>query len=200
MSLEKIIERIQRDAQDEIDKIKSNASATVDEIIKKAQADAETLKASLLEDAKKDAEQHKQRIVSMAKLDLRKELLSEKQKSIDAAFQIAMDNLLKMDSSKYKKMLSDMIIANVVTGDEEIVLSKRDKSKLGDNFARDINRQLSKNSKKGNLTISKDTYEMLGGFVLRRGNVELNSSFQSLFKSSRDDLESEVSKILFAEQ
>lgn len=200
MSLEKIIQRIQRDAQGEIDKIKDNASATVNEIIKKAEADAEALKVSLLEDANKEAEQHKQRIVSMAKLDLRKALLEEKQNAIDAAFHEAMDSLLKMDHNKYRKMLTEMIIANVVTGEEEIILSKRDKGRLGDNFVKEINRQLSKQNKKGNLTISKDTYEILGGFVLRRGSVELNSSFESLFKSSRDDLESEVSKALFIEQ
>lgn len=200
MSLEKIIQRIQRDAQGEIDKIKDNASATVNEIIKKAEADAEALKVSLLEDANKEAEQHKQRIVSMAKLDLRKALLEEKQNAIDASFHEAMDSLLKMDHNKYRKMLTEMIITNVVTGEEEIILSKRDKGRLGDNFVKEINRQLSKQNKKGNLTISKDTYEILGGFVLRRGSVELNSSFESLFKSSRDDLESEVSKALFIEQ
>jgi len=200
MSLEKILERIQQDAQVEIRKINNNASAAVDEIIRKAQEDAETLKSRLLEEAKNEAEQHKQRIVSMEKLDLRKSLLDEKQKAIDAAFQEALNGLLKMDVNKYQKMLTGMIVSNVTTGEEEIILSKKDKARLGNNFVKEVNRQLSKVGKKGNLTISVNTYDMLGGFVLRRGSIELNSSFESLFKSSRDDLESEVSKILFVEQ
>jgi V/A-type H+-transporting ATPase subunit E len=200
MSLEKILERIRQDAQGEIDKIKSNVSATVDDITKKAQADAETLKTKLLEEAKNEAEQHKQRIVSMEKLELRNALLDEKQKAIDIAFQKALDGLIKMDINRYRKMLVDMIVSNVATGDEEIILSKKDKTRLGDGFIKEINRQLAKNDKKGNLIMSKDSYDMIGGFVLRRGDIELNSSFESLFKSSRDDLESEVSEKLFSEQ
>lgn len=199
MSLEKILERIQQDAQTEIDKIKSNADAVVDEIMKKAYADAEALKSKLLDEAKNEAEQHKQRIISIEKLDLRKALLDEKQKAIDSAFQKALEGLLKMDINRYRKLLMNMIISNVTTGDEEIILSKNDKSRLGENFIKDINRQLVKIGKKGSLSLSKDSYDILGGFVMRRGQVELNSSFESLFKSSRDELELEVSKMLFSD-
>ena len=51
MSLEKILERIQKDAQSEVDRIKGRASATADEILKKAQAEAEALKAQALRGA-----------------------------------------------------------------------------------------------------------------------------------------------------
>jgi len=199
MSLEKILERIQQDAQTEIDKIKSNADAVVDGIMKKAYADAEALKSKLLDEAKNEAEQHKQRIISIEKLDLRKALLDEKQKAIDSAFQKALKGLLKMDINRYRKLLMNMVISNVTTGDEEIILSKNDKSRLGENFIKDVNRLLVKNGKKGNLALSKDSYDILGGFVMRRGQIELNSSFESLFKSSRDELELKVSKMLFSD-
>ena len=199
MSLEKILERIQQDAQREVDKIKGRASAAADEILKKAQSEAEALKAQALEDATNEAKQRGERIVATASLDLRKALLAEKQKAIDEAFQAAMDALAGMEDAEYRKTIKNMILPNVQTGDEEIILSERDKARLGDNFAQEINRQLAESGKKGNLTISQDTYNMVGGFVLRRGQVELNSSFESLFKSSRGDLESEVAKILFPE-
>jgi len=199
MSLEKILERIERDAQNEVDRIKSRSSAAADEIIKKAQAEAEKLKAQALEDARNEAEQRKQRIISTARLDLRKELLAEKQKAIDAAFRGAVESLINMETAEYRRVIEDMILPNVQTGDEEIILSEQDKARLGEDLLEEINRQLNENGKKGNLTISQDTYNMLGGFVLRRGKIELNSSFESLLKSSRDDLESEVSKILFPE-
>jgi len=199
MSLEKILERIQQDAQSEVDRIKGRASATADEILKKAQAEAETLKVQALEDARDEAKQRGERIVATASLDLRKALLAEKQETIDTAFQAAVDILVKMGDAEYRKIIKDMILPNVQTGDEEIILSERDKARLGDDFVQEINRQLAESGKKGNLTISQDTYNIVGGFVLRRGQIELNSSFESLFKSSRDDLESEVSKILFPE-
>jgi len=199
MSLEKILERIEQDAQNEADKIKSRASANADEIIKKAEAEAEELKAQALEDAKDEAEQRKERIIATARLDLRKELLAEKQNAIDIAFREAIESLVNMDDGKYREIMQDMILPNVQTGEEEIVLSDRDKTRLGESFLKEINKQLSKSGGKGNLTISPDSYNILGGFVLRRGKIELNSSFESLFKSSRYDLETEVSKILFPE-
>jgi V/A-type H+-transporting ATPase subunit E len=199
MSLEKILDRIGKDAQNEADRIKNRASASVDETIKKAQEEAENLKAQGLEDAKNAAEQRKERIISTARLDFRKALLAEKQRAIDNAFQEAVDSLIRMNDNEYRKIIRSMILSNVQTGDEEIILSKRDKSRLGNNFVKDVNRQLAKNGGKGNLTLSKETYNMAGGFILRRGKIELNSTFGTLFKSSRDELESEVSKILFPE-
>ena len=199
MSLEKILERIKQDAQNEVDRIKSRTSAAADEIVKKAQAEAEALKAQALEDAKSEAEQRKDRLIATARLDLRKARLAEKQDAIDAAFREAVESLLNMEDAEYRKILRDMILPNVQTGDEELILSERDKAGLGEKLLEEVNRQLTESGKEGKLTLSQDTYDILGGFVLRRGDIELNSSFESLLKSSRDDLESEVSKILFPE-
>ena len=137
--------------------------------------------------------------MATASLDIRKAILAEKQNAIDTAFQAAVDILVKMGDAEYRKIIRDMILPNVQTGDEEIILSERDKARLGDDFAQEINHQLAQSGKKGELIISQDTYDIVGGFVLRRGQIELNSSFESLFKSSRGDLESEVAKILFPE-
>lgn len=197
MSLEKIIERIEHDAQAQIDEIKNKASAEADRIIQSAKEEAESFRAQALEGARKEAEQRKQRLISSANLEFRKELLAEKQNAIDSAFQEAIDTLLNMEDAEYKRVIKKMIMSSVQTGDEEIVLSKRDKARLNNDFLNEVNSQLAKDGKKGNLTISEDTYEISGGFILRRGSIEINNSFESLFKSSRDDLESEVAKLLF---
>ena len=199
MSLEKILERIKADAQGEADNIRNRASASAEEITKKAQADAEKLKAEALESAKITAEQHKERIISTAQLDLRKQLLAEKQKAIDSAFQEAMNNIINMDDAQYREFLKKMIVPSVQTGSEEIILCERDKARLGKSFLKELNREISSGGGSGNLTISQDTYDMLGGFVLRRGKIEINGSLESIFGSSRDDLETEVAKILFPE-
>lgn len=197
MSLEKIIERIEQDAKNQAEEIIKNASANSDKIIQEANERANQVKAQALEESKKQAGVHKQRLISTASLDLRKDILTEKQRAIDSAFQEAMDNLLKMRDDEYQKIIVKMILPNVLTGNEEIILSERDKTRLGKVFLDKINNELSKTGKKGRLTIAKDSYNILGGFVLRRGNVELNNSFESLFNSIREDIESEVSKVLF---
>jgi len=197
MSLEKIIERIEQDAKNQAEEIRKNALSASDKIIEEAKKRAEHVKMQALEEAKKQAVIHKQRLISTASLDLRKDILSEKQKAIDLAFQEAMNSLLKMRDDEYQKIIIKMILPNVLTGNEEIILSERDKSRIGKGFLDRINNEVSKTGKKGRLTIAKDSYNIKGGFVLRRGNVELNNSFESLFNSIREDLESEVSKVLF---
>ncbi len=167
--------------------------------MKKAQTEAEALKAQALEDARSEAEQRKERLIATARLDLRKERLAEKQDAIDAAFREAVENLLNMEDVKYREILRDMILPNVQTGHEELILSERDKTGLGETLLEEVNSQLTESGKEGKLTLSQDTYNILGGFVLRRGMIELNSSFETLLKSSRNDLESEVSTILFPE-
>ncbi|MGQ9608599.1 MAG: V-type ATP synthase subunit E [bacterium] len=197
MSLEKILERIEQDAKSQAEDIKKKASSAAEKIIQEANEQAEALKKSALEDAKVRAEQHKQRIISAANLEFRKEILAEKQNAIDEAFKEAMRLLVNMNDDEYKKTIKNMILSNVQTGDEEIIFSERDKNRLGNGFLRDVNNQLTKNKKKGNLTLSKSTYDMPGGFVMKRGDIELNNSFSALMESLREDLESEVSKILF---
>ena len=199
MSLEKILERIEREAQSEADHTKSRAAAAMDEILKTAQAEAEVLKAQALEKAESDAEQRKERIISTANLDLRKALLAERQDAIDTAFREAVESLLNMDDTEYRKIMRDMILASVQTGEEEVIFSDRDWADLGDEFLAEVNQQLLASGKVGKQTLSQDTYNMFGGFVLRRGKIELNSTFETLFKSSREELESDVSKILFPE-
>lgn len=199
MSLEKIIEHIEEDAQKQIDEIKAQASEASQKIIQEAKKQAESYRAKALEDAQKEAEQHKQRIISTANLEFRKNILAVKQEAIDMAFQEAVNSLVNMKDQDYLNLLKNMILENVQTGEEEIILSERDKQRLGDDLLKQVNSQLAKDKKKGKLTLSKNTYNILGGFVLRRGNIELNDSFESLFNSFREDLESEVSKVLFPE-
>ena len=197
MSLEKIIERIKQDAQAQVNELKDNASKEADKILQNAGDEANSYKAQALENAKAEAQQRKQRLISSANLEFRKEILAEKQNAIDLAFQEAVNTLTQMNDEEYRQTIKKMLISSVQTGDEELVISVRDKARINENFLKDVNKELVKAKKKGNLKISKDTYNILGGFVLRKGNIEINNSFESLFKSIREDLEAEVSKVLF---
>jgi len=197
MSLEKILARITEDTQKEVDRITERATSNAEEIIRKAKAEAEMLKAESLQRAEEEAAQRKERIVAMAHLDLRKRLLDEKQRAIGVLFQKAIETLCKLEDDEYRALMKRMLLSGVQTGEEEIILSQRDRTRLTQSFIDELNEELRNDGKKGNLTISQEIREMSGGFVLRRGNIELNSAFESLFQSSRDELESEVGRLLF---
>ena len=197
MSLEKILARIANDAQKEVDRIIERATSNAEGIIEKAEEEAEILKAELLQRTEEEAAQRKERMVAMARLDFRKRILDEKQRAIDAVFQKAIETLCKLEDDEYRALMKRMLLSGVQTGEEEIILAQRDKTRLTQSFLDELNEELRNNGKKGNLTISKETREMAGGFILRRGDIELNSTFESLFGFSRDELESEVGRLLF---
>lgn len=197
MSLENILARIADDAQKEANRIIERANFNAQEIIKKAEEEAEILKTESLQRTEEEATRRKERMVAMARLDFRKRILDEKQRAIDAVFQKAIETLCKLEDDEYRALMKRMLLSGVQTGEEEIILSQRDKTRLTQSFRDELNEELRNNGKKGNLTISQETRKMSGGFVLRRGNIELNSAFESLFESSREELESEVGRLLF---
>jgi V/A-type H+-transporting ATPase subunit E len=199
MSLEKILSRIDNDAQREANHIIERANSNAKELIQQAEEEAKALKEDALKRAEAGATQRKERMLAMSALDFRKRLLDEKQRAIDAVFQESIEILCQLDDDEYRALMKRMLSSNVQTGEEEIILSQRDKTRLTQPFLDELNEELRKNGKKGNLKISEETREMSGGFVLRRGEIELNSSFESLFKSSRDELESEIGRLLFKE-
>jgi len=198
MSLDKILAKIKDDAQKETDRIRGQAEAKASQIIEDAKRQADATKAQLIDEAKERASRHKERQVSMAALDFRKQVLEEKQKAIDLAFEKAMERLLSLNEQKYLELLEKLILDSAEVGDEELILSPTDQKKLYQGFIESLNVKLNSSGKKGELQIADETRDISGGVILRRERIEINSSFESLIESSRDELEAEVSKLLLS--
>ena len=47
------------------------------------------------------------------------------------------------------------------------------------------------------LEISKDTVNIDGGFILKYGNIEINSSIDALFEENKDELIDVVNKMFW---
>ena len=47
------------------------------------------------------------------------------------------------------------------------------------------------------LTLADETKEMLGGFILRQGNVEMNCTVDIILELIRGEAAAEVAKVLF---
>jgi V/A-type H+-transporting ATPase subunit E len=91
-----------------------------------------------------------------------------------------------------------MLLAGAETGEEEVVISAKDRQRIDRGLIDSVNRELQKQGKKGSLTLANDEASITGGFILRRGKVEIDSSFTSLIKSQKDELEIKVADILFS--
>jgi V/A-type H+-transporting ATPase subunit E len=195
--VEKIIEKIVQDSGVRAEEIINGAKAQATDIIKRANISA----ANKVEELKKKAENEindKNRIFnSMAELEVRNELLNTKQEVIAKVFKGALDQLSSMDFKQYMELLNNMIVRAVETGEEEIVLSQKDKDRIPKSFIDEVNNILQQNGKIGALKLSNDTINISGGFLLKSSGVEINNSFEALIRMHRDEIEPKVAELLF---
>ena len=191
----KILEEARRQAQKDIEQAKKEAA----DMLKSARDEAEHKRKSILEKALREAEEKKRRLIANAELDARKQRLKAKQDMLEEAFKKAVEKLNSMPVEKYREMLVEMVADSAKKGDEEIILSERDKKRLGNDFADVVNERLKSAGLEGKLILSGETRNIDGGFILRSGNVEANNSFEAIIRIKRDELEADVAKALFGE-
>lgn len=194
---EKIINRIHEEVRAQARIVIKNAEDEADRIIKDAKEKAAVKENEILNNAKEEAEELKKRLIAISELEARKKILNAKQEAIEEVFSRALLKLQELPDDKYEDIIIDMVVNSVRSGDETIIISKRDKMRLSSDFISKINERLAGKGIKGNIRFSDQTKEMSGGFILKSGNIELNNSFDAIVKMRRDDIEAQVVKIMF---
>ena len=201
MSLDNIIEKINEETRQKIEQIMSDAQVQIEYIKKKSIEDSETMKQKIMEQAREDARERERRMLQLADLSGRKEILSEKQKAINSVFALALDRLAGLDPGKSRQMLRNMLLKAVKSGKEEIILSARDRKIIDHDWLEKVNRDLIKDrGLPGKLRIAEETRDIKGGFILKDGQVDINSSFEAILKFNQNELESKVAALLLGKQ
>ncbi len=225
--IEKITARIEADCQADVAAILAEGQAKADKV-KAEYAEKAAAQAKAAEEAGVQAAQRQlERLESAAQMDAKKQLLAAKQACLDDAFAGAKQKLLAMDDDQYAALLAKLAVNAAKSGREEIVLSQRDRDRVGAMVVSKANAILAeasapgvagtlKGSKAGNLlsrvvtganallqgtaqlSLSKDTADIEGGLILRDGNVEVNCAFETLLRMLREDMAAQVAGILFA--
>lgn len=197
--IERIKEKIMQEALEKEQQILNKAKTEADQILKNSAITVEEIKQQCLQKGKRQAEEEKRKILSMAELEERKRLLQAKQQMIDEVFEKARQELENLPVDDYLHLMQNMLLKNAVAGDEEIIASNKDKSRITQDFLKQVNEELKKQGKIGGLKLSADTRPMIGGFILKSRDMEINSSFDAALKMQREQLETEIAKILFGE-
>lgn len=195
--VDKIKGRILEEAQEQAKANIERANAEAAEILKSAEKEAGERKIKTLEKAKSEAAEAKKRLVAIAGLEARKEKLKVKQEVMEEVFTKALDRLCSLQDDIYRQTLADMIVKVAHGGSGEIILSQKDKSKVGSALIKDVNERLSGNGAQSGVTLSEKTADIRGGFIFKSGDVEINNSFEAILRMKRDELEGEVMKQLF---
>ena len=197
-NISNLTSKILKDAEERKDSILAKAESEKASIIEKRNKEAKSLEAEMIEKAKSEAQTRKERVISGAELKARNEKLKAKQTIIEEVFNKSVDELCNLNDIEYKAFIKENILALGIAGDEKLILNGKGKNLVDNTLLADINRELTSQGKKGTLTISTEVGNFKGGFILEKGGIEINNTFEALVSSLKDELEFEVANELFS--
>ena len=192
--IEKLTQQIAADAQAEIDAILAEAREKADAVSADYAQRAETAANQRLTKGAEAAAQREERLVAMADMERRKTLLAAKQDMVGKAFDRALEQLCSLPDGEYAALLTRLAVSASTSGKEQLILSPRDRSRVGKQVVDAANAALPG----GALTLSEQTRPMAGGLILSDGSVEVNCTFETLIRLQRGAIAGDVANVLFA--
>lgn len=193
--LDKIIARLETDAQAEIDAVRADAEAQCAAIAEEYRQKADADYAARLAAGRREAAQREERLAGAADMEARKKLLAFKQKMVTDVFSAAAEKLVSLPREDYIAFLAGQAARAAATGSEELVFNARDAKEVGREVARAANAIL---GREGHLTVSDETREISGGVIVRQGDIEANCAVETLVRLRRGELAAQVAELLFA--
>lgn len=142
---------------------------------------------------------HEQRNGATLALEIRKQRLASRQKMVDEAFLQAEKVVADLPDATYRDLLAAMILATAWQGDADLVVSARDRERLGSGFPAEIDVLRHQGNLAGSTRYAPDSLPVHGGFVMRRGEMEINGTLSVVVAGIRPKLERRVAEILFGE-
>lgn len=194
--IEKITQRIDAETQAEIDKITADAREKAAQVSAKYQAQAEKETADRKTRNEQAAAQREERLVSVAELEARKTNLAARQEMVDQAFSLALKKLCTLPDEKYIQTTVSLLAKAAPDGTGSVIFSKEKHDSIGAAAVAAANKQL---GEKGKLTLSNEVRPIQGGFVLVRGRVEINCTFETLVRLQKNTMAGEAANSLFPE-
>lgn len=224
--IEKITQRMEDDAQREINEVLTAARAQADEITRRSREQADKESAAIVARGESAAAEREKRLESMAEMESRKLVLAAKQEVLDEAFNMALEKLCTLPDEEYIELLAALAVKAARTGREKVIFSQKDRNRVGkavvtkanDALARKVAPKLPGDltdtkagaildkvvtgasailAGTGMLTLAEETRPIKGGIVLSDGDVETNCTFETLVRLQRENISGEVAKVLF---
>lgn len=191
--IEKITQRIDDDAQAEIEQILSAAKAQAAQITARHQEQANKEAADLTAKNEKAAAEREDRLVSVAQMEARKVTLGAKQQMVEMAFDRALDQLCSLPDDQYTKTVAALMKQAAPDGKGSVIFAEKERQRIGSAAVAMANDLIGG----GKLTLSDETRSIRGGFILVNGSVEVNCTFETLVRLQKGEIAGEVAKRLF---
>jgi len=191
---ELILKGIIDEASIKAEEILNNAKAEADSILEAAKSEAKAYSGEMVASALKRASTIKSNAESASALILRDARLKRKIREIDGVISAAIDEICRLSDEKYFELIVAMAAKIAESKPGEIFLSKDDLEKRKTDY-------LLKGIKEQGLTLtlSDKAADIKSGFVIKYGDIEINSSFEAKAAEKRGELEDTVNAVLFTE-
>lgn len=196
--IKNLTSKILKDAEERREEILASANNEKEKILSKRKEEAKKAEAEMIEKAKSEAQSKKERIVSSAELEVRNNKLKAKQEIINEIFEKSVIELCNIKDSDLKEFFKAVVLNSNITGVENVILNESGKKAITEEVIGEVNKELAKKGQKGELTLSDETRNFKGGFILEKDGIEINNTFEALVSSLRDELEFEVARVLFS--
>ena len=197
--LNKITDRIAAEAKAEADSVMDAAEEKCREIKAEGDRKAQEEYWRLVKEGAAECEIQVQRLGGAAAMEAKKSILAMKQEAVNKILDESKKRICSMQEREYTAFLAKLASEASLTGTEEIILNKTDRSAVGKELVRSANDLLKKRGIQGSLTLSSLTGDFMGGFMLKLGDIEVNCTVETLVEMSREKLASQIAEILFAD-
>lgn len=227
--IEKITAKIVQDAEQEVRRIREEAEEQSRAVLEQARVQAQQEAGAILTRGRRAADERLERLNSAAGMERRKLELSARQEVLGEAFDLALEKLCSLPEEKYVKLLTDLVLEASSTGREQLIFSPRDRAQIGKQVVVAANEALASQAAPelpdgltdskvgaflgkvvnttaamvagtGMLTLSQETRDIRGGFILVDGDVEVNCAFETMLALEREKLERQAAEMLFGDR
>lgn len=192
MSIETITEKIRKAADEEAKALIAKTQADRDDILGKAEKQADAIRKEMEKKATQDGVLFKERKVSVAELEARKLELATKQTAITRSFALALERMSSMDQNAYVELLVKAV-SEAGVKDGELLFNKKDRKSIGQKVVDEVNGK----DDTVKVTLAEDTIDAKGGFVLRKGSMEINATLETMVNAVKEAVTPEVVEALF---
>lgn len=188
-SSEKILAGIAEESKAQADKINSDAEKQAADIIAAAREEAESEAEKIKAEAEKKAELIINSGKSSAELLRRDTALNCRRGLIEKALITVADTVNAYSDKDYFDFLLTLIKKEKLNGKGEAYLSVKDKARDTASFKSELEAL--------GFTLSDNFADINGGFILKYGDIQINSELSALIHEKRDVLTDELNKALF---
>lgn len=192
MPKSKITEKIKRDAESEAEEIIKNGEQKTQQILNQAKKEKKKIEDETKRLAAETKKREIEKSLSNARMDSRKKILSEKRKIIDSVFSKAKENLLSQKKKQYIEFISSLIEKEAKKSSFTLTLAENDVKNFGKEIFNEILKKLTIDKE---IAFEKGNFS--GGCILRKESYEFNATIDTIINKTKEELESEIAKMLF---